>query len=221
MSQTDLLLPVNSNPEINPELATLIMVIALKNSLTLHRSKIDVLKVFNELLFYKPIARILESISPNNNVNTKIELIKVLLAYHYRNSKKIRSTQGKKALKSDNYTEHKYVFVDTLNVLLDNNIVNNLLHVNEFDGITYFNKENFEELLRWLFLFNTLALKADTDENDEKKFLQEIKKLAGAVNKLINTAEESGYDLNKLRGEIVRVAESRSSKTKKRRTKNQ
>ena len=84
--------------------------------------------------------------------------------------------------------------------------MNNLLHVNEFDGITYFNKENFEELLRWLFLFNTLALKADTDENDEKKFLQEIKKLSGVVYKLINTAEESGYDLNKLKGKIIRIA---------------
>lgn len=217
MVQTNLLLPVNSKPEVDQELATLLIVLILKYSLALSSKKNESEKIFNELLFYKPISRILESISSYINAHTKIELIKVLLEFHYQKTKKVKSAAGKKGLINDNYDENKDILIATLNVLLDSNIVSNLLHVNEFDGITYFNKENFEELLRWLLPFSILNLKQEGKLNDEKKLLQEIKKLTGETNELIKVAEQAGYDLNKLKEEIARESKSLISKNKKNR----
>jgi len=215
MLQTNLLLPVNSKPEINQELATLVIVLILKNSLAQSASKIDPQKIFNDLLFYKPISRTLESISVNVNTYIKIELIKALLEYHYRNTEKEKTASNIKNSENDIYDGNKDVLVDTLNLLLDKSIVFNILHVNEFNGITYFNKENFEDLLRWLLLFSILNLKQDSKLIDEKKVLQEIKKLTGETNKLINIAEQAGYDLNKLKEEIAIVGKPRASKSKK------
>jgi glycosidase len=215
MIQTNLLLPVNSNPEINKELAILVIVLILKNSLIQSASKINLQKIFTDLLFNKPISRTLESISANVNTYIKIELIKVLLEYHYRNTKKAKSASSKKSSKNDIHKENKGILVATLNILLDSSIVYNLLHVNEFDGITYFNKENFEDLLRWLLLFSILNLKQEEKINEEKKLLQEIKKLTGETNELIKIAEQAGYDLNKLKEEIARESKSLISKNKK------
>jgi glycosidase len=213
--QTNLLLPVNSKPEINQELATLMIILILKNTLTQSASKIDPQKIFNDLLLYKPISRTLESISTNVNKYIKIELIKVLLEYYYRNTKKKNNASVEKRSQKDLFKGNKEILGDSLNTLLDNSIVINLLHVNEFDGITYFNKENFEDLLRWLLLFSIINLKQDSKLNDEKRFLQAIKKLTAEINELISIAEQAGYDLKKLKEEIDIVSKSQSLKNKK------
>ncbi len=215
MQRANVLLPVNSNPVINKELATLLMILVFKNSLTLSASKIDLEKIFSELLFHKPISRILESISPNVNAYINIELIKVLLEYHYNIARNTKATLLKKATETAKNGEEKGDLIEVLNVLLDSRIVHNLLHINKFDGITYFNKENFEDLLRWLLLFSILKLNTDSDLNDDKKILREIKKLADEVNKLIKIAEQSAYDLNKLKRKIIGVEIIRNSENKK------
>ncbi len=215
MLRTNSLLPVNSKVAVDQELATLLIVLILKYSFALPIKKDELGKYFDELLFYKPISRILESFSANGNVHTKIELIKVLLEFHYQSIRKLKSAARIKDIKSSKIEEKQSNLVTNLNVLLDSKIVYNLLHVNEFDGITYFNKENFEELLRWLLLFMILKLKEDKNIGDEKSFLKQIKNFISETDSIIIEAEKSSYDLNKLKGKILKAGKTRKSTDKK------
>ena len=215
MLRTNSLLPVNSKVAVDQELATLLIVLILKYSFALPIKKDELGKYFDELLFYKPISRILESFSANGNVHTKIELIKVLLEFHYQSLRKLKSAARIKDIKSSKIEEKQSNLVTNLNVLLDSKIVYNLLHVNEFDGITYFNKENFEELLRWLLLLMILKLKEDKNIGDEKSFLKQIKNLISETDSIIIEAEKSSYDLNKLKGKILKAGKTRKSTDKK------
>jgi hypothetical protein len=215
MLRTNSLLPVNSKPAVDQELATLLIVLIIKYSFALPIKKDELGKYFDELLFYKPISRILESFSANGNVHTKIELIKVLLEFHYQSIRKLKSAARIKDIKSSNIEEKQSNLVTNLNVLLDSKIVYNLLHVNEFDGITYFNKENFEELLRWLLLFMILKLKEDKNIGDEKSFLKQIKNFISETDSIIIEAEKSSYDLNKLKGKILKAGKTHKSTDKK------
>ncbi|HEX3436274.1 MAG TPA: alpha-amylase family glycosyl hydrolase, partial [Pseudacidobacterium sp.] len=66
-----------------------------------------------------------------------------------------------------------------------------LTGINESSGKTYFNKEQFEELLCW-FQLPALVEIAGQDSDESKS----IRKLEAAISHVLRAAEEAGYDLN-------------------------
>jgi len=109
--------------------------------------------------------------------------------------------------------------------LLEEQIVHNFLRLNEFEGITYFNKERFEELIKWILLFNLSQFqpkiseklntpKRITGTEGDKEILTFSKNIYERFIELIDKAEQSGYDFNKFRGEFDKVT-VKKEKTKK------
>jgi hypothetical protein len=212
MQKLDSQLPVNSEPINNHELVSLIMILCLKNYFIDSKTKVTIEKTFNDLLLNKPISRILENISPDINSHVRIQLIEVLLEYYQVNSKIPKTgLKKKKVSKIEKNDDNVTNLLATLNVLLDSNIVHNFLHINKFEGKTYFNKEHFEELLRWILLLGILDLNGTEPDFNEKIYIQKVKKSTAEINTIINEAELSGYDLNKLKNKVLKVDKTRSS----------
>ena len=140
-------------------------------------------------------------------------------------NKSKKKTQVKKSvpksLKSDDISDAFSSFKS----LLEEQNVHNYLRVNEFEGTTYFNKERFEELLKWIFLLNLTQFpshivgdqykeKEKNKGESEKEILNYSKNIFERFIELIDKAEQSGYDFNKFRGEFDKVA-VKKEKTKK------
>jgi len=231
------LLPVNSEINFNEQYLSLIILFALK--------RFDIINNFDELLLSKPITRTFEKISPSFNSFPKIELIKVLLLYCKlvkKYSKIDRDSKEKKFLnkkkkKNEAVVENRFENEKPehlewiLKELFGENIVHNFLHVNEFEGITYYNKERFEELLKWILLFNLLETNLQISKNVftnienkenritvkeyEKYFLKYLKVTSGIFLTLIDSADSTRYDLNKFKNEMTRDSEMLISKDNK------
>jgi len=107
-------------------------------------------------------------------------------------------------------------------VLLDNNIVLKFLHVNNYEGITYFNKERFHLLLNWVLLISVLTnysvlekpfVEEKTNKrkspgakpsrhNFEREFLRNTKEIFFAIANIAARAENLSFDLTKLKKEL-------------------
>ncbi|MBT8379660.1 MAG: alpha-amylase [Ignavibacteria bacterium] len=205
MQHADSILPVNSNPEIDHRLATLLIVSVFKNSFGTVSNKINVEKTFNELLLFKPISRILEKASPDVNAHLNNELIKIMLTLYSQKPPRKRATSSNKSEKTSKKEKKRSNLVAGLNVLLDSTVVHNFLHVNKFEGSTYFNKENFNELTTWLLLVTQLNKRENVDLTDEKSILRNLKSLTSETDSIINEAQNSGYDLTKLKEKILKI----------------
>ncbi len=233
MQKLDSMLPVNSETVNNHKLVTLIIVLSFKNHFVLGTGKNDVDLLFYNLLLHKPLSGIIENQMTENNSFVVLQIIKALITFYYIKSKRMKARSKKKKRYDESGNKSNKILIDTLNVLLDSNIVNNLLHINEFEGTTYFNKERFEELIYWILLIQILDL-FDNTQNEEKKLIQDIKKAFEKTETLIKEADESGYDLNKFRKNVLTTgkdhkkskvvkkesasdkSESKKTKTKKR-----
>ena len=82
--------------------------------------------------------------------------------------------------------------------LINNDFVSTFLRVNFYDGIWYFSKENFEELIDWL---TTSALTKNKYSSDIK-YLINVKNIFYLNSYLKQTAENTGYKLEELKGAI-------------------
>ena len=60
-----------------------------------------------------------------------------------------------------------------------------------------------------------LKLKEDKNTGDEKSFLKQIKNLISETDLIIIEAEKSSYDLNKLKGKILKAGKTLKSTDKK------
>jgi len=100
--------------------------------------------------------------------------------------------------------------------LLDENIVHNFLRVNEFEGTIYFNKERFEELLKWILLFHLVEIPSKIKEKQanssklkkadfEKEIVKISKEYFESFIELIDKAESSGYDFIKFQNVLDKV----------------
>jgi hypothetical protein len=214
MKSCDEILPVNSKLETNREYITLINLLVLKQ---LFGKKSDTRKInilFDELLLSKPITNLLQKKSNGTSIHQKIDLIKTLLVTFLQEKKKSDKTIGDKktkvAVKSDPEINN---FMPSIKVLLGENIVYNFLRVNEFEGTTYFNKERFEELLKWILLFQLNGIpsqiidkKAGNNKLKKTDFEKEIAKISKEnfekFIELINKAESCSYDFIKFQEEL-------------------
>ncbi|MHB8931774.1 MAG: hypothetical protein ACYC5R_14355, partial [Melioribacteraceae bacterium] len=94
---------------------------------------------------------------------------------------------------------------DGLLSLLDNDLVRNYLGVNQHEDIWYYSKENFEDLIDWIFTF--AGLKLMNCESGEEKTLEEcleektkmFKSYQERLKKIILLSGESEYKLDFLK----------------------
>lgn len=77
---------------------------------------------------------------------------------------------------------------DNLLNLLKDEEAKNFLTVHQYDGIWWFNKERFEELLTWLFVNFLVAQDKGVREN-----LKEVERVYKSVCEILKLAEEKGY----------------------------
>lgn len=220
----DDILPLNSKVETNREYLTFINLILLKQlfSKKSDRNKINIF--FDELLLSKPVTNILERYS-DGSIKQRIELIKLLLTtflFEKKNAEKQKSESTPKLTEKSDIEKHNTL--SSIKVLLGEKNVNNFLGVNEYQGITYFNKERFVELLLWVMLFYLISIpekfKSIKERKDQlkkadinKQVMKITKEVFEAYTDLINKADASGYDINKFMLELKKPLESKA-KTK-------
>jgi hypothetical protein len=77
--------------------------------------------------------------------------------------------------------------------------VQQFLQVNRYQDVLWFNRETFEQLLRWMLLVALITICADPLRSADET-AQEISQCYDVVNKLQQAKEESGYQVEKLLG---------------------
>ena len=96
--------------------------------------------------------------------------------------------------------------------MLEEDIVHKFIKVNVFEGITYFNKERFEDLIRWIMLFDLIEATSSIKSNKKEKRLnvtemnreinKSLKTISDDLSLLVKKAETCGYDFIKFKNEI-------------------
>ncbi len=137
------------------EYLTFINLILLKQLFSKKSDNEKIHKLFDELLLSKPVTHILQKQANGTSIHHRIELIQLLLTGFLLEKKKTTTKMvSKKSTLTSPKKQDENEILTLIKSLLDENNVHNFLRVNEFEGITYFNKERFEELLRWILLLN-------------------------------------------------------------------
>ncbi|MBK9098965.1 MAG: alpha-amylase [bacterium] len=214
MRECDNLLPVKSKVETNREYLTFINLVLLKQLFSKKSDYEKIHIIFDELLLQRPITNILQKQVNGSSIHQRIELIKVLLSIFIMKKQKssVKVSYKKSAAKVIKKSDEQQ-FMTSIKSLLADDIINNFIRVNEFEGRTYFNKERFEELTKWILQFNFILLPSKfTDKNDfktklkksdfEKQLLKSVKENFNLYSELITKAEASGYDFNKFKQEL-------------------
>jgi hypothetical protein len=240
--QTELnsVLPVNSEVTVDINLYVFFLTLILRRTAYHHNDNV-LPKLFDEFLLSKPISSALHRNLAGNKIIIGIELIKLLLISNGADQKEKKSKKKivTKKEKLENSTKNENGsanFTKYFMGLLQERIVHNFLHVNEFEGITYFNKERFEQTANWILLLTLLK----TDEQNsnkktketevkksksefEKEFIKKLKTEFEAYTEMVAISTASGYDLNKITKNIPKPKKERvnKSKTKKRKRKSE
>ena len=173
-----------------------------------NRNKI-LIDEFERLILSKPLKIIVEENSAENKTVDKSQLSATLLYFYYyqKINKKRNSTEDKneQKLSEENVLEFSQSLVA---MLLGEKVIRNYLQVNEFGGITYFNKEKFDEFVNWLALLISIDLNSLLMNNDDaswrRKTLKEkeshiftiIRKNTEWLLNLKTLAVDSGFDFN-------------------------
>jgi len=229
MRETNLILPVNDQFSFGTDLLLLFLYIALSHSIPKKKAnKIVVNEIFHEMMLSKVINNILSNLDEDENYHQKSELTENLLFYDLILKDILKSGKKKTQKNNKKGKTHNNSSRIPVSVLLDNNIVLKFLHVNNYEGITYFNKERFQLLLDWILLISVLTNysvleKSFVEEKESKRkssgakpsrqnfeseLLRSTKEIFITVANLTILAEELSFDLTKLKKELKRKEKS-------------
>jgi len=186
MQEANLILPVNDQLSFGTDLLLLFLYIALSHSIPKKKAtKIVVNEIFNEMMLSKVVNNLLSNLDEDENYHQKSEVAENLLFYDLIVKDNLKTRKKKKSKKQKEDKTQKYLTRLPVSVLLDNNIVLKFLHVNNYEGITYFNKDFERELIR------------------------STKEIFITVSNLSILAEELSFDLTKLKKELKRKEKSK------------
>jgi hypothetical protein len=148
---------------------------------------------FDKMILALPLKNILLRLGKGDEIYKDILLITIMIEYENQfdliyGSDKIHSEVGIEKIISSETTTYS-----TILKLLDHQLVKKFLGVNEYEGITYYNKENFSEILSWFYTMHLITYKAD-----EKELVQHINKLHEVYSDIENISIDSNYIMNKL-----------------------
>jgi len=233
IQEANLILPVNDQLSFGTDLLLLFLYIALSHSIPKKKAtKIVVNEIFNEMMLSKVINNLLSNLDEDENYHQKSEMAENLLFYDLIVKDNLKTRKKKKSKKQKEDKTQKYLTRLPVSVLLDNNIVLKFLHVNNYEGITYFNKERFQLLLSWVLLISVLTnysviekpfIEEKTNkrkspgakpsrQNFERELLRSTKEIFITVSNLSILAEELSFDLTKLKKELKRKEISKKIK---------
>lgn len=166
-------------------------------------------KTFETFMLWKPLFEIfgyhgLSSTSDiyYNLLHTLNECPAIPLVKKVDKSNANKSSKKKIITKKDENDELK----DYFRSLFDNKLAANFLIVNEYDGIKYFNKERFGELIRWLIINSTINTLNSKDFKQKRIIIKSASELLKILNEV---SEKSGYNIE----EFIKSLEIKSQKT--------
>lgn len=174
----------------------------------------EISKRFDEMMIFKPLGNVLDSMNNSSNIHSQTEILRILLIAHLLVKSEIKNNfnqillhNGKKKSKDNSASMIKIL----LSALLEESFVHNFLHVNEYNEIIYFSKERLEQLLNWLLLITILEyssrLKKGTNKEVRKLTKTDLEKNLLKFTKnnyeesatFLKEAESTGYDFTKFK----------------------
>jgi hypothetical protein len=167
----------------------------------------------NKLLIDSPVHEILKHLGRGEHeIFTEITLLNILVEYENNLfdvadvEEEFKVTKGNEEIRDYLRKEKSSEFLNFIN----DDFVKTFLGINFYEGIWYFSKENFEELIDWL---TTTALTKNKYSSDSK-YLIKVKNIFYLNSYFKETAENTGYKLEELTREINgQSAESDSPKS--------
>jgi hypothetical protein len=161
----------------------------------------------DKLILDKPVKKILSRLGKGElDLNYEIALLKILLDYHSNvfDMSDLRDVFSK--ISDEDKVKHylENYKADKLIALLEDSLVQRFLGVNYHNGIWYYSKENFIDLVNWLM---TISLVNLVDSYDHKKLTrakrEEVLELIEDANFLLNylkkVSDDSGYQVQLLK----------------------
>jgi hypothetical protein len=91
--------------------------------------------------------------------------------------------------------------------LLEDELVQRLIGVNEHQNVVYFSKENYEELLDWMFTISVLDCFLAGDKNDREVIYHVLNNNVSLLFKAKEISDQSGYRLDKLKSMLNKKTE--------------
>lgn len=140
----------------------------------------------------KPVKEIFKKFGKGDQViYLELNLLNVLLKF------------GTVALEFKDKFDEK-IIAQRLIKILDDESTQKFIGVNEYQGIVYFSKENFEELLDWFFTIRVLEFIGN--DHEEEQIIDFIFEYFNAIKEIKLIASESGYQLNILKSRLEKKA---------------
>ena len=138
------------------------------------------------MLIEKPVSKILKRHGKGEESNFgKLTLINILLKYENLLDDLIKNDVKELTLYDAKITD-----------LLRNNIVQTFIGVNLYEGILYFSKENFEELLDWLFTIAVINISTPAkSQKGKKEYFDKMILLLEFIDHIKEWAVNSGFQL--------------------------
>ncbi len=224
-------IPLNIKNKSNDKICTFAAFTTLRSLI----SKRD--SLFDKLLLRKPLNQIFNQHYPEDISSSQILLLKSLL--HFDNELKRVKIKFKKKkskdLKKKNGRQKRAALQKvSISDLLSNVTIRRFLQVNEYGGITYFNRERFEEMIKWFLLLivirsfsayekTVIGLKNKNGKGKlkkhlskqklEREYIASVKNNFLSAKNLIWLAEEAGYNINRFKNILVNVKSKDKMKT--------
>lgn len=163
---------------------------------------------FNEFLLWKPLLEIFGYLGYGDSTGIRYDLLKlsyltgnfeVLFSNPEKKIKESHTSKIKKRIKQG--SDDKNTNTDLTNLiskLFNNPDFNYFVKLNEYEGINYFNKEKFEEAIKWLSFFALLnhfekSISALKPLSQKKAIKERLQKFVANYNLLKEASEKSNY----------------------------
>ena len=231
MKEADLFIPLH--PDDKNNIAICVYSTLILFDLILTNGRHEILQHYKNLILSKPLVKIFNHHTEEDVSLKNVQLITSLINFNNELKKKKVNIKWNKVQKPKNAND-KQAILNRLpfSLLLNDNYVSTFLNVNTYEDITYFSKERFQELAHWLNELMILKLfssyekalaklrgtkaksKKHINKQDlERILLAEIKRSFITTKKIVQSAEDTGYDLNEFSNSLTTV--NRKSSTKK------
>lgn len=232
MMNASLYLPLQIVKKNNLEICVYFAFIISDNMLSNKTN--DKINNFDNLILSKPMVQIFNNQAEEDVAHSNTQLIQTLIRFNSElNNIKIKFKKNKKVEKAKINKQRGTLHQLPFSELLKDENVSSFLKVNQFAGITYFNKERFENLVEWLFqliVIKSFSLyekelasskekkkkskKSLTKQELERLLLNVIKSCFASAQNLTWLAEESGYDLEKFSNSLINLKKKPKTREK-------
>ncbi len=164
---------------------------------------------FEEYMLWKPLFEIFGYLGYGDMTHTRYDLLKLSalnenfenLFNEKKNTKSAKTKNESKRKKKETDSDHKEL-KKIIETLFANNSFNGFIQLHQYESAEYFNKERFDEAIRWLPMFYILLKFKDERKklkplNLKKSLKERLTKFVINFNLLSDTSQKSGYRKDK------------------------